>query len=260
MFTNVLTDERKSRILERLRSEGRVLSNVLADEFRVSEDTVRRDLRELAGEGLLKRVHGGALPLSRAAAFSMAEREREPSAEKRTLAAAAARMVESGQTILVDGGSTNLLLARALPRDLSATVVTSSPAVALALAEHAGVEVILPGGRLVRRAGTIAGPDAVDAIRAVKADLCFLGVCSLDPEVGITCGEREETFVKRAMISAAGEVIALATADKLDAVAAHVVAPVAELTRLVLAETVLEPRTRRYAERGVEIVRVPVEG
>ncbi len=253
----VLTEERKARILERLHRDGRVLANALAEEFRISEDTVRRDLRELAGEGLLKRVHGGALPLSRSATLSAVEREAEPSAEKRALAAAAANMVERGQTILVDGGSTNLLVAEMLARELAATVITTSPAVSLALAHHAELEVVLTGGRMVRRAGTTAGPDAVDAIRAVKADLCFLGVCCVDPEVGITCAEREETFVKRAMIEASGEVIALATADKLDAVAAHVVAPTTSLTRLLVPDAAPANRTARYAEIGIEIVRVP---
>jgi DeoR/GlpR family transcriptional regulator of sugar metabolism len=258
IFRSVLTEERKERILELLRQEGRVLAASLAGAFGVSEDTVRRDLRELAAEGRLKRVHGGALPLSRAAAASLSERGQADVAEKRALAAAGARLAMDGQTLLLDGGTTNLLLAEALPQDLAATVITTSPAIALALAGRPRLEVVLPGGRLLPGTGTLAGPDTVAALRAVRADLCFLGVCSLDAEVGVTCGEREETFVKRALIESAGEVIALATADKLDAVAAHVVAPAAEVTRLLVPEAVPEARLRRYAERGVEVVRVPV--
>lgn len=259
-FTGVLTEERRALILDRLRRDGRVLAAALASEFCVSEDTVRRDLRELAANLRLKRVHGGALPLSRAAVDSVAERGREVSPEQRALAAAAAGLATQGQTIVLDGGTTNLLVAELLPRELAATVITTSPAIALALGEHSDLEVVLAGGRLLTRTGTVVGPDTIQALRTVHADLCFLGLCSLDAAVGITCGEREETFVKRAMIEGAGEVVALATADKLDAVAAHVVAPAAEIDRLVVTDTVPEVRTRRYAERGIEIVRVPAGG
>jgi DeoR/GlpR family transcriptional regulator of sugar metabolism len=261
IFPFVLTEERKGRILELLRQEGRVLSVALAEGFGVSEDTIRRDLRELAADGRLKRVHGGALPLSRAAGASLAERGQADVAEKRALAAAGARLVSDGQTILVDGGTTNLLLAQALPQDLAATVITTSPAVALALAGRPRLEVVLPGGRLLPGTGTLVGPDTVATLRAVRADLCFLGVCSLDTEAGITCTEREETFVKRALIEGAGEVAALATADKLEAVATHAVAPVSELTRLFVSASVTEAlpeaRVRRYAQLGVELVPVP---
>jgi DeoR/GlpR family transcriptional regulator of sugar metabolism len=260
ILTTMLTEERKALILERLRRDGRVLATPLAEELGISEDTVRRDLRELAADGQLKRVHGGALPLSRAAVAPVTEREQDDSAEKRALATAAARLASPGSTILLDGGTTNLLLARALSPELAATIVTTSPAIALALGAHPRLEVVLVGGRMIPRAGTVGGPDAVQAIRAIRADLCFLGLCSLDAETGITCAEREETFVKRAMIEGAGEVIALVTADKLDAAAAHVVAPASELTRLLVADTVPQKRTRPYAERGIEILRVRVDG
>lgn len=262
IVTIVLTEERKRQILERLHQHGRVLAGPLAGEFGVSEDTIRRDLRELAAEGQLKRVHGGALPLARAATASLAERGRSNLVEKRALAAAAARLVADGQTLLLDGGTTNLLLAEAFPQDLKATVITTSPAIALALAGRPRLEVVLPGGRLLPATGTLVGPDTVAALRAVRADLCFLGVCSVDAEAGITCAEREETFVKQALIEGAGEVAALATADKLEAVATHLVAPLGALTRLLVPEALPaalpEARIRRYAELGVELVRVPV--
>ncbi len=256
----MLTQERQALILERLRRDGRVLATPLAAELAVSEDTIRRDLRELAADGRLKRVHGGALPLAPASARPVAERAREATGEKRALAAAAARLVAPGQLVLLDGGSTNLLVAEALRPDLEATVLTTSPAVALALGAHPRLEVVLAGGRLLPRAGTVAGPETVAALRAVRADLCFLGVCSLDAEAGITCADRDETFVKRAMIEAAGEVVVLATADKLDAVAAHVVAPASEITRLLVDAAVPAARTRPYARLGAEVLRVPGAG
>ena len=255
---DVLTAERHALILDRLRRDGRVLASPLAAELEISEDTVRRDLRDLAAGGRLKRVHGGALPLAPGAALPVEARARESSREKRALAAAAAALVGPGQLVILDGGSTNLFLAEALRPDLAATVLTTSPAVALALGAHLRLEVVLAGGRLLPRAGTVAGPETVEALRAARADLCFLGVCSLDAGAGITCAERDEVFVKRAMIEASGEVVVLATADKLDAVAAHVVAPAAEIGRLLVSAEVPASRTRAFARLGAEVVRVPV--
>jgi len=260
MCTVVLTEERQALIVDRLRRDGRVLASPLAAELRVSEDTIRRDLRDLAAGGRLKRVHGGALPLAPGLGLPVEARAREASREKRALAAAAAALVAPGQLVLLDGGSTNLLVAEALRPDLTATVLTTSPAVALALGAHPRLEVVLAGGRLLPRAGTVVGPETIQAIRAVRADLCFLGVCSLDAAAGITCAERDETFVKRAMIEASGEVVVLATADKLDAVAAHVVAPASEITRLLVSAGVPAARTRAYARLGADVLRVPVGG
>ena len=141
-------------------------------------------------------------------------------------------------------------MAELLPRELAATVIATSPAIALALGERPDIEVVLAGGRFLRRTGTVTGPDAVQTLRAVRADLCFLGVCSLDAAVGITCAERDEIFVKRAVIEGAGEVVALATADKLDAVAAHVVAPATEINRLVVTDAVPEARARTRMRSG----------
>lgn len=200
----VLNEDRKDGLLFRLRRDGRLVASTLSAEFGVSEDTIRRDLREMASEGLLRRVHGGALPVSRAPLLSASERELEPSTEQREMARAAAGLIEGGQVVLVDGGSTNLLIARQVSRDLQATILTTSPAVALALSAHERLEVVLLGGRKNRRTGTVAGPEALDAIRAVSADLCFLGVCGLVAEAGIPCAEREEVFVKRAIDLADG--------------------------------------------------------
>jgi DeoR/GlpR family transcriptional regulator of sugar metabolism len=252
----MLADERKQRILEVLRRDGRAVAVELSATFAVSEDTIRRDLRELAVAGELKRVHGGALPITRAATLPLATRRQEGLDEKGVLARAAARLIAPGQVIILDGGSTNLLLAQALPLALTGTVVTNSPEVAMALSGHEALEVMLLGGKLVRHAGTVSGPDAVDALRSLRADLCVLGVCSLHPEAGLTCSELDEAPVKRAMVRAAGELMVLTTADKLDAVATHRVASVADLGRLITTDLAREVRTRVYARLGAEVLRV----
>lgn len=130
----MLTAERQQYILEILRREGKVLASQLSVDLNVSEDTIRRDLRELAEVGLLQRVHGGALLRSPAAA-SYAARQKHAPLEKEEIAKAAVQLVRPGQVIILDGGTTTQLVANYLPIDLQATVITNSPPIAVALTE-----------------------------------------------------------------------------------------------------------------------------
>src|SRR5579883_2115452 len=152
----MLTTHRRRLILERLQRAGQVAAKELSGELRVSEDTIRRDLRELAQEGLLQRVHGGALPAS-AAVTDFAGRQVLSSEGKCVLGRAAAQMIEPGQVVILDGGTTALQTARHLPRELRGTVVTHSPTIAVELVEHPNVEVILLGGRLFKHSVVAIG-------------------------------------------------------------------------------------------------------
>ena len=145
----MLTDERRALILDRLRSHGRVLAADLTAELDVSSDTIRRDLRELDDAGLLRRVHGGALPRHGDAAPFEARARRAPEA-KASIARRAAECVRDGQLVVLDGGTTTLEVARALldKPQLRARVTTTSPPIALVLADHPGLEVTVVGGTL----------------------------------------------------------------------------------------------------------------
>jgi DeoR/GlpR family transcriptional regulator of sugar metabolism len=250
----MLTVERRQHILETLRHDGKVLATELSVALHVSEDTIRRDLRELAEAGLLQRVHGGALPSSPASASYAARQQQAPSA-KAAIARAAARLLRDGQVILLDGGTTTLQVAQHLPIDLRATVITNSPPIAVALAEHPEVEVILIGGRLYKRSLVTIGAATVEALRMVRADICMLGVCSLHPEAGISVPDLEEAHVKRAMIAGAAEVVALASAEKLGTAAPYIVGPLSELTHLVTERSVAEDSLAAYRALGVTVVR-----
>jgi DeoR/GlpR family transcriptional regulator of sugar metabolism len=230
----MLTAERRQAILGRLARDGRVVASELVDELAVSEDTVRRDLRELAAQGLVQRVHGGALPAAPAAATaSFAERLELDSTRRSALADAALPLLHGASVILLDGGTSVLELARRLPPDHACTVLTNAPPVASALAGHPRADVVMLGGRMLKRAQVTVGPEAVDALRHVRADVAVLGVCSLHPELGVTAREQEEAEVDRAMVAAAADVVVLATADKLGTASPWVVAELGELTHLV---------------------------
>ena len=141
----MLTEERRRRILEMLHQDGKVLASQLTEVFDVSEDTIRRDLNELAASGQIQRVHGGALPPTPAGGSYAARQHQQPQA-KAEIAQAAMQLIRDHQVILLDGGTTPLQVAQRLPRTLQATVITHSPPIATALAEHPTVEVIVVGG------------------------------------------------------------------------------------------------------------------
>ena len=249
----MLTEERRQLILERLGRDGKVVAAELSMSLAVSPDTVRRDLRELADAGLLRRVHGGALPATLGARPYAARLEQSPEA-KVAIARATGRLFRHGQVILLDSGTTTLEVARHLPPELEATVITNSPPVAVALAGHPKVDVTVIGGMLVKEAHALVGAATVDALRSVRADVLVLGVCSLHPEIGITVLELEESYVKRAMIANAAEVVAVSSADKLGSAGPYVIAPLEELTYLVTDASAPPEKLDQFRAAGVELV------
>ncbi len=251
----MLSVERKNAILEILKRDGRIVAPELSEELGVSIDTIRRDLRDLAAEERLQRVHGGALPIS-PARNTFTERQRNLTPQKVAIAARAAQMVEKGMVVVIGGGSTNVLVAEHLPQTLRAVVITHSPHVAVALAEHPNIEVILIGGRLFQYTMVTVGAETVEAFERIHADLCLLGVCSVHPEVGISNIHYEETQVQRAMIASAGEVVALASSEKLNTAAPFVAAPLSELNTIITDTGATEEDLAPYRRVGIEVYQV----
>jgi DeoR/GlpR family transcriptional regulator of sugar metabolism len=249
----MLTDERRAVILHQLRQRGRVLAADLTTEFAVSADTIRRDLRELDDAGLLRRVHGGALP-RHGDASPFATRARRAPEAKASIAHRAAAFVHDGQVVVLDGGTTTLELARALHDDLRASVITTSPPVALALAEHPGLEVTVVGGTLRPDALVTVGAVAIETLSQIRADVVFLGVCGLHPEIGVTTQDLEERHVKAAMIAGAAEVVAVADHDKLGTAMPAVVAPLTAVTHLVTDAEADDTALAPYRACGIEVL------
>ena len=162
--------------------------------------------------------------------------------------------MRDGDLILLDGGTTTLQVARHLDPELRATAVTNSPPIAAALAEHPRLRVCVVGGELDHDMLVTVGASAVAAIRELRADICFLGVCALHPELGITTTDLEERHVKRAMMDASAQVVALAGPGKLGSAAPFVVGSLDDLTHLVADGSAPPDVLAAARERGVEVV------
>jgi DeoR/GlpR family transcriptional regulator of sugar metabolism len=249
----MLSAERHTAIVEMLRQRGRVVANDLSAELGVSADTIRRDLRELDEMGLLRRVHGGALPRTGDMASFAARAHRAPEA-KMSIARRAAELIKDGQVVILDGGTTAVEFARALRPDLRATVVTTSPPAAVALSEHGGVNIAVIGGTLRHDALVTVGSEAVDALRMIRADVVILGVCAVHPELGVTTDDLEEAHVKRAMIDGAAAVVALADHDKLGTARSVFVAPIDVITMLITDSGVEDQSLEPYRTAGIEVL------
>ncbi|GHO44258.1 DeoR/GlpR family DNA-binding transcription regulator [Ktedonospora formicarum] len=253
----MLKEQRQQRILKMLHSEGSVLASELSEALDVSEDTIRRDLRDLFEAGLIQRVHGGAL--LRAPSMDYVQRQEQAIEQKDEIARAAVKLIREGQVVIMDGGTTTLQVAYHLPPTLRATVITNSPPIALALSEHPLIEVILLGGKLYKPSQVTVGVETVEALKTYQADICMLGICSLHLEVGICSTELDEVYVKRAMIASSAEVVALADAKKLNMASPFVVAPLKEITHLVTEASVPEEVLEDFRYLGITTIRGELE-
>jgi DeoR/GlpR family transcriptional regulator of sugar metabolism len=249
----MLTSQRKQLILEKLGAEGQVQSKALSIFFDVSEDTIRRDLRELAAEGRLQRVHGGALPSSSAVA-PFAERQSVKMDAKKRVARKGAQLISSGQVVIVDGGTTTSELITFFPPDLRITVVTHSPSIALGLVDHPSIEVILIGGRLYKHSIVAVGAAAIEGIENIHADLFFMGVTGIHPEAGLTTGDFEEACIKRAFSGRAAETVVLASPEKINTASSFVIGDVSSVNTIIVEDNTDKEWIRAVSEKGVSVV------
>jgi len=250
----VLPDQRREAILSALARDGRVVAAQLAAALGVSDDTVRRDLDELAADGRVRRVRGGALPAQAATPPRMVDRQELHTAAKAAVAARAAALLAEETVVSLAGGTTCLAIARLLAADGRARqILTTSPDVALALADAPG-EVLLAGGRLEPDSRTTVGAEAIDAVRRVRPGVAVLGACSLHAAVGLTTYCAGEAEVLREQAACAGRLLVATEGAKLGSTAAHVVAATADVAQLVTEAGAPEQELAALRAAGVEVV------
>jgi len=250
----MLTRQRKEYLLDLLKNSGQIVAKTVSEELGLSEDTIRRDLRELASEGRLQRVHGGALPASPAVGDFAARQQLAPDG-KVAIGRAAAKLVKPGQVVILDGGTTTLQLAKHLPLELQATVVTHSPTIAVALVEHPSIEVVLIGGRLFKHSVVAVGAAAIEAIARIRADIFFMGVTGIHPQAGLSTGDLEEAHVKRALIGSAAETYVLVSAEKLNAASPYVIGSTADVVGIVVEPGISAESLAPFERAGLSVIR-----
>lgn len=252
----LLNEERRREILGVVHRDGRVLVKDLARHFRISQITIRKDLEVLDSQGAIQRTHGGALAVQAGALLdpSLRDKEKLHSKQKVQIARAAVRLVEEGQSVLLDSGTTTTAIARALKnRNMERlTVITNAINIA---AELAGthIEVILTGGTLRKNSFSLVGPLAERTLRQLSADILFLGVDGFDTKAGLFTPNLLESEVNRAMVTIARRTVAVCDSSKFGRRSLCNIMPVA-----MVHEVITDTQIPKFDLRALKDARVKV--
>jgi len=216
LYLFMLKAERLQKIVEQISKDNKVILDDLSQLLNVSTDTVRRDIKELSDKGLLKAVRGGAI-IGSPVHPHFKERQNIDTQHKKVIAQKTLEFIKPGQVILANAGTTTTAVMDVLPKDISLTVITNSFPIVSVLEEYPNVNVFFIGGQLNKHSFSTTGHETIEAIRNFRADICLLGICSIDLKIGVTGFDYQESLVDRAMIETSKYIIALSTYDKLGA-------------------------------------------
>jgi DeoR family transcriptional regulator, fructose operon transcriptional repressor len=228
----MLPIQRRQAILAEVRQSSAVSAEELARRYRVSLETIRRDLRSLRDEGLLERVYGGALSI-RSTEGSFAARSALNSDNKQSIGRLAASLVEPDDTIVIDVGTTALEVAKALPNTFRGRVLTNSVPAAMALADTEGIDLLICGGHIRRGDAACYGAYADGFFAEFYADKAFLGSGGVHADAGLTDYYPHEVTARRTIIAHSNASYVLADSSKLGAVAVHRVCPLSQVTAII---------------------------
>ena len=247
----MLKKERQEFILHQLNLHNKILCADLSNKMGVSDDTIRRDLQELAQQDKLIKVHGGALSKSFHTAF---DREMVYNLEdKHIIAQKAAALVQSGMYILTSGGTSILEFAKSLDPNLNATFFTCSLNAAIEFAHHPSIEVVMIGDKVSKDAMLTTGASAVQTIESVQADLCIMGINSLDTQFGLSENDWEVVQIKKAMIKASKKTICIGISEKLNSQQKIKVANLDEIDILITELDPNDPKLLPFKHQGLTI-------
>jgi len=253
----LLNEERRRAILHALHRDGRVLVKDLATNFHTSQITIRKDLEVLQGRGLLHRTHGGALtpPGGALSDLSLQEKEKLHRAEKVRIAQAAVRLVEEGQSILLDSGTTTMAIARALRDFRRLTVITNAVNIAAELG-GSEIEVILTGGTFRKNSFSLVGPLAEETLRHLSADVLFLGVDGFDTRLGLSTPNLQEAKVNRVMVEISRKVIAVCDSSKFGRRSLSTIVPPNAIHQVITDRKIAKADVQNLKEAGVSLTLV----
>jgi len=249
----MLKKERQLKVLDLIRDKKNVSSRFLAHELNVSEDTIRRDLNELSDKELLTKVHGGAISVMQKL-YHYNENVIYNLESKTNIALKASSLIQDGMVIIISGGTTNLVLAKLFPKNIKATVYTYSLPIAMQLIEHPLLEIIFIGGKINKESMVTTGLDVFQFLSKIKADLCFMGVSSIDIKHGITDEGYEISLIKKAKINSSYKVVYLATSNKLNKKQSFNVCNLNDIDTLVTELAPSDINLKEYLKSGVNLL------
>ncbi|WP_276479866.1 DeoR/GlpR family DNA-binding transcription regulator [Paraflavitalea pollutisoli] len=252
--------ERQAFILRQITEHQKVISADISTQMNVSEDTIRRDLQELASKGKLIKVHGGALSLDYTEAMVPAPREERSAAEmplelpEQIIAQKVASLIHRGMFIMTSGGSTTSQLARTLPEDLKATIISGSIQAIVEFTRHPSIDVIIIGDKVSKNGKLTVGSEAISKIRQIKADICLLDIQAIDAQHGVSEVDWEIAQIKKAMLENAQKVIGLCKTERINQIKPVQLCPVSSLHLLITEQDPNDEVFRAYRSAGLTIL------
>jgi DeoR/GlpR family transcriptional regulator of sugar metabolism len=249
----MLKRERQAYILHQINLHNKVLCTDLSQHIRVSDDTIRRDLQELADAGKIIKVHGGALSPS----FhfgNQSSKEVYSYTQKRIIAQKAVSLVKDGMFVLTGGGTTIIELAKALPKELRATFISGSVPALYEYLNHPNIEVISIGDKVSKNSKITVGMESISRIRQLKADICFLGINSINLDNGVSDNDWEVVQIKRAMIESSKKLVCLTIAEKINSQQPIQVCQVNQIDTLITELPPDDPVLQPYRLAGINVL------
>lgn len=248
----MLKQERQNLILKEVMAHHKVYSAGLSELLGVSEDTIRRDLNEMAEHGKLKKVHGGAMANPHIPDLAI-NQDISRQEERSLIAQKAAKLIENNQVLILEGDTTNLLLIDYIPKNISLTIYTNSLHLALKLHRFNHIETIVLGGRLSQKRKMTVGMDVMRSLEEIHADLCLIESSTLHEDIGITDRDRENAYTKKSMFGSAARVIALSVSEDLGTIQPFKVEDISKLYAIITELNSDVPELERFQKKGVQI-------
>jgi len=251
---NMLNEERRRAILDMMQHDGRVLVADLAEQFRTSQVTIRKDLEILHVRGLVHRTHGGALPTRQGALEDPTLREKAKlyRKEKLSIAVAATRLVTEGQVVILDSGTTTTEIARALRNFKNLTIITNAVNIAAELA-NSSLEIILTGGAVRKNSFSLVGPIAEETLRRLSADILFLGVDGFDVQYGLSTPNLQEAKVNRVMVEIAKRTVATCDSSKFGRRSLSLIVEPSALHHVITDHGIRKADMKALKRAGIEV-------
>lgn len=249
----MLKSERQSYILHQINLHNKVLLTDLSEQINVSNDTIRRDLQELAEAGKVIKVHGGALSPS---FHNNRNTSKDVYAfnQKKLIAKKAATLIQDGMFVLTGGGTTIIEMARALPENLHATFISGSIPALFEYCSHPTVEVISIGDKVSKNSKITVGSEAINKIKELRVDLCFMGINAINLDTGISDNDWDIVQVKKAMIDSAEKLVCLTISEKIDSRQPIQICDLRKIDTLITELNPDDKRLEAYIKAGIKVL------